>query len=83
VIAVGAEKLDVFVPQLLPVTIKIAFAFGTGYPEDLCHDCPLQNKIRNSNIEIRNKREAKILNWENPKRRPNVICFEFSMFSVI
>jgi len=83
VIAIRAEKLDFFVPQLLPMAIKIALAFGTGHPKDFCHDCPLQNKIRNSNIEIRNKCEAKILNWENPKRRPNLICFEFSVFSVI
>jgi hypothetical protein len=37
VAAIGAEKLDVLVPELLPVTIKLAFAMWAGHPENFGH----------------------------------------------
>jgi hypothetical protein len=36
-VAIGAEKLDVFVPELVPVTIKIAFALRARHPKDFSH----------------------------------------------
>ena len=36
-VAVWTEKLNVFVPQLLIVTIKLAFALRAGHPEDFRH----------------------------------------------
>jgi hypothetical protein len=41
VTAIGTEELDIFVPELLPMTIKFAFAFGTGHPKNSCHDFSL------------------------------------------
>jgi hypothetical protein len=38
VAAVGAEKLDLFVAQLLGVAIKFAFALRTGHPKYFGHD---------------------------------------------
>src|SRR5207249_4404464 len=32
---VGAEKLDLLVPQFLPVTIKLAVALRAGHPKNL------------------------------------------------
>jgi hypothetical protein len=60
VIAIGTEKLDLLVPQLLPVTIELAFALRTGRPKYFRHGCSWyqRNKIRNPNIEIRNKLEV-------------------------
>jgi hypothetical protein len=37
VAAIGAEKLDLLVPQLLIVTIKLAFALRAGDPENFGH----------------------------------------------
>jgi hypothetical protein len=37
VAAIGAEELDFLVPELLPVTVKLAFALGARHPEDLGH----------------------------------------------
>jgi hypothetical protein len=36
-IEIGAEKLDFLVPQLLPVTIELAFALRAGRPKDFRH----------------------------------------------
>jgi hypothetical protein len=36
-VAVWTEKLNVFVPQLLIVTIELALALRAGHPEDFCH----------------------------------------------
>jgi hypothetical protein len=37
VTAIGAEKLDLFVPELLIVTIEFAFALRAGHPKDFRH----------------------------------------------
>jgi hypothetical protein len=37
VTAIGAEKLDLLVPELLPVTIKFAFALRAGHPKNFRH----------------------------------------------
>jgi hypothetical protein len=37
VAAVGTEKLDLFVPKLLIVTIELAFALRAGHPENFRH----------------------------------------------
>src|SRR5207247_2328038 len=37
VTAIGAEKLDLLVPQFLPVAIELAFALGAGYPKNFRH----------------------------------------------
>jgi hypothetical protein len=37
VAAVGAEKLDVLVPELLVMAIKVAFALRAGHPKNFCH----------------------------------------------
>jgi hypothetical protein len=42
VTAVGAEKLDVFVPQLLIVAIELALAPRAGHPENSCHSLILR-----------------------------------------
>jgi hypothetical protein len=57
VAAIGAEELDFLVPKLVPVTIKLPFALRAGYPEDFRHGSSWYQriKIRNPNIEIRNK----------------------------
>jgi hypothetical protein len=56
VTAIRAEELDLLVPKFLPVTIELAFALWAGHPENFRHDFSWhqENKIRNSNIEIRN-----------------------------
>jgi hypothetical protein len=38
VAAIGAEKLDLFVPELLPVAVELAFALWAGHPKDFRHD---------------------------------------------
>jgi hypothetical protein len=38
VTAIRTEELDLFVPELMPMTIKIAFALGTGNPKNFRHD---------------------------------------------
>jgi hypothetical protein len=38
VAAVGAEELDLLVPELLIVTIELAFALRAGHPKNFCHD---------------------------------------------
>ena len=43
-------------PQLLVMTIKFAIALRAGHPEDFGHGSSQRKKIRNPNIEIRNKR---------------------------
>jgi hypothetical protein len=37
VTAIGAEKLNLLMPELLPVTIEFTVAAGTGHPENLRH----------------------------------------------
>jgi hypothetical protein len=37
VAAIGTEELDVFVPELLIVTIKLAFALRAGHPKNFRH----------------------------------------------
>jgi hypothetical protein len=61
VTAIGTEELDLLVAKLVIVTIKFAAALWAGHPKDFCHDSfpPQQIKIRNPNIEIRNKPEVK------------------------
>jgi hypothetical protein len=39
VAAIGAEDLDLLVPELLPVAIEIAFALRAGHPENFRHVC--------------------------------------------
>ncbi|HUF43259.1 MAG TPA: hypothetical protein VMR20_14990, partial [Verrucomicrobiae bacterium] len=53
----GAEKLDIFVPEFLVVTVKFALALRAGHPKYFRHGSSShqRNKIRNPNIEIRNK----------------------------
>ena len=36
--AVGAEELDLLVPKLVPVAVKVAFAVRAGHPKDFRHD---------------------------------------------
>ena len=38
VAAVRAEELNSFMPELVPVTVELAFALGAGHPKDLRHD---------------------------------------------
>jgi hypothetical protein len=61
VTAIGAEELDLFVAKFLVVTIEFALALRAGHPKDFCHGCfpPQRKKIRNPNIEIRNKLQVK------------------------
>jgi hypothetical protein len=61
VAAIGAEKLDLLVPELLIVTIELALALRAGHPENFRHSSSWHqgDKIRNPNIEIRNKPEVK------------------------
>jgi len=61
VAAKGAEKLDLFVAKFLIVTIEFAVALRAGHPENFGHGSSWyqRNKIRNPNIEIRNKLEVK------------------------
>jgi hypothetical protein len=39
VTAIGAEELDLLVPQLLGMTIKLPFALWAGHPKNFCHVC--------------------------------------------
>jgi len=59
-IAIGTEELDLLVPKLVPVAIELAFALLAGRPEYFRHGCSWYQriKIRNPNIEIRNKPEV-------------------------
>jgi hypothetical protein len=61
VAAIGAEELDFLVPELLRMTIKLSLALWAGHPEYFRHDSSSYRgeKIRNPNIEIRNKLEVK------------------------
>jgi hypothetical protein len=55
VTAIGTEEFDLFVPELLPMTIKLAFALRAGDPKNFRHGAfpPVTGKtIRNPNIEI-------------------------------
>jgi hypothetical protein len=36
--AIGTEKLDFLMPELLPVTIKFALTMRARYPENFRHD---------------------------------------------
>jgi hypothetical protein len=38
VAAIRTEELDVLMPELLPMTIKLAPALRTGHPENFGHD---------------------------------------------
>jgi hypothetical protein len=42
--------------QLLVVAIEFTVALRAGHPENFCHGSSQRKKIRNPNIEIRNKR---------------------------
>jgi hypothetical protein len=61
VAAIGTEELDLLVPEFVPVTIELALALWAGHPKNFCHGASWrqENKIRNPNIEIRNKLEVK------------------------
>jgi hypothetical protein len=61
VAAIGTEQLDLFVAELLPVTIELAFALRAGYPKNFRQRISPSDarKIRNSKHEIRNKLEVK------------------------
>jgi hypothetical protein len=37
VAAIGAEELDLFVPQFLGVTVELSLALRAGHPEDFGH----------------------------------------------
>jgi hypothetical protein len=37
VAAIGAEKLDLLMAQLLRVAVKLALALRAGHPKNLCH----------------------------------------------
>jgi hypothetical protein len=56
--AIGAEQLDFLVPELLPMAIELPLAFWTGPKIFATILLYLKDKIRNSNIEIRNKLES-------------------------
>jgi hypothetical protein len=45
VTAIGAEELDLLVPELLPMTIEFALALRTGHPEDFGHDSSSEHYI--------------------------------------
>ena len=49
VTAIGAEKLDLLVPQFLPVAIELAVALRAGHPKNFRHGSSWhqRNKIRN------------------------------------
>src|SRR5439155_19091914 len=49
VTAIGAEKLDLLVPKLLPVAIELAVALRAGHPKNFRHGSSWyqRNKIRN------------------------------------
>jgi hypothetical protein len=38
VAAIGAEELNLLVPELLPVAIEFAFTVRTGHPKNFRHD---------------------------------------------
>jgi hypothetical protein len=38
VTAIGTEKLDLLMPELLIVTIELALAVRAGHPKNFCHD---------------------------------------------
>jgi hypothetical protein len=93
--AIGAEELDLLVPELLPMTIKLAPAFWTGHPKNFCHDCAPRagerkfeirisksdvQKARNPNIEIRNKLELKLIQTLGKSKTPDRGRFEFCVF---
>jgi hypothetical protein len=37
-VAIGAEELDLFMPQLVPVAIELAFTLRAGHPENFRHN---------------------------------------------
>jgi hypothetical protein len=39
VVAIGAEELDLLVPELLGVAIELALALRAGHPENFRHVC--------------------------------------------
>jgi hypothetical protein len=52
VTAIGAEKLDLFVPKLMPVTIKLALALRAGHPENFGHNTVLRKQDSKSVYRI-------------------------------
>ncbi len=38
--AVGAEELNLLVPQLFRVAVKFPLALGASHPKDVWHDSP-------------------------------------------
>jgi hypothetical protein len=59
VIAIGAEEWNFFVPQLLPMTIKIALALRTGHPENFRHGVLLMLEKENSKSELKSETKSK------------------------
>jgi hypothetical protein len=67
VAAIGAEELDLLVPQLLGMTIKLTFALRAGHPKNFSHDCFLtKSEIRSTESETNSK--SINLNSENSKQ---------------
>jgi hypothetical protein len=57
VTAIGAEKLDLLVPEFVPVAIKLAVALRTGHPKNFRHGSSCIRE-RNPKSEYRNPKQA-------------------------
>jgi hypothetical protein len=79
VTAIGTEEFDFFVPELLPMTIKLAFALRAGHPKNFRHGAfpPVTGKTK---FEIRiSKSETLRVLWIALHLRDTEIA-EFGIF---
>jgi hypothetical protein len=84
VTAIGTEEFDFFVPELLPMTIKLAFALRAGYPKNFRHGAFPPVTGNNSKSKYRNQKQTRsqiTLKLGKAKMpNPNQACFEICVF---
>jgi hypothetical protein len=72
VTAIGAEKLDLLVPELLPVTIKFALAPGTGHPKNFRHEF-IPPGVRFLPFECSAEHFKKLYRAKTPRRKEEYV----------
>jgi len=72
VAAIGAEEFDIFVPELVPVAIKLALALRTGHPKYFRHGSSSYkiSEIRISKAAPRTETNRTRINSKSEYRNP-------------
>jgi hypothetical protein len=82
VTAIGAEKLDLLVPQFLPVAIELALALGADHPKNFRHGSSWTVKkfeIRSAKSKT-NSSQINLKLGKSKTANPSRVCFEFCDF---